>query len=202
MIAMLRGRLVRSDGDHLIIDCQGVGYGVQVATSTRADLPRVGEEVTLYTYLQVREDALQLFGFLTWEDKEAFEALLTVSGVGPKLALAVLSALPARELVLAVAAGDEALLSSISGIGKKTAQRIILELREKMGAVAREGRAGATLGMPESAAAGKDPVSDAVAALMVLGYTAVEAGRSVQKAREAGAAEVPGLIREALKLLG
>ncbi|MDI6871825.1 MAG: Holliday junction branch migration protein RuvA [Bacillota bacterium] len=197
MIELLRGRVARLEADRAIIDVGGVGYTVYLTSPTRSHL-RLGEEVNLFTYLQVRQDALQLYGFRRWEEKEAFQALLRVTGIGPKVALSILSALSARDLVVAVACGDVQSLTAVSGVGKKTAQRIILELKEQMGAVAAHQAEEEGGGPP--ALAGEAPASaEAVAALMVLGYPAVEANRAVAAAEKTGAVTTPDLIREALK---
>jgi Holliday junction DNA helicase RuvA len=197
LIELLRGRVARLEPDRAILDVGGVGYAVHVTSSARARL-RTGEEASLFTYLAVRQDAVQLYGFAQWEEKEAFEALLKVSGIGPKVGLAILSALPARELVVAVACGDVQSLTAISGVGKKTAQRIILELKEQMGAVVahQAEEDGVT---PVARADGGSAGSEAVAALMVLGYSAVEASKAVAAAEQIGASATPDLIREALK---
>lgn len=198
VIEQLRGRVARLEQDRVILDVGGVGFAVWVPSSTRGRL-RTGEEASLFTHLQVREDALQLYGFALWEEKEAFEALLKVSGIGPKVGLSILSSLSARELVVAVACGDVQSLTAVSGVGKKTAQRIILELKEQMGAVAAqraEEEGGPAVPAQESSAG-----SEAIAALMVLGYSAVEASKAVATAQNAGAALTPDLIREALKRL-
>ncbi|MGE5552477.1 MAG: Holliday junction branch migration protein RuvA [Betaproteobacteria bacterium] len=197
MIELLRGRVARLEPDRVLLDVGGVGYAVYVASSTRARL-RLGEEATLFTHLQVRQDALQLYGFACWEEKEAFEALLKVTGIGPKAALSILSALSAQELVVAVACGDVQCLTAVNGVGKKTAQRIILELKEQMGAMA--ARQVEEAGSAAPVASGAAPASaDAVAALMVLGYSAVEASKAVAAAEKLGVATTPDLIREALK---
>lgn len=199
MIELLRGRVARLEPDRAIIDVGGVGYAVGITSPTRADL-RLGGEATLFTHLQVRQDAFQLYGFTRWEEKEAFQALLKVTGIGPKVALSILSALPARELVVAVACGDVQSLTAVNGVGKKTAQRIILELKEQMGAVAAH-QADEEGGPPLVSPAAASPAAEAVAALMVLGYSAVEANRAVAAVQSAGPAATPDLIREALKRL-
>jgi Holliday junction DNA helicase RuvA len=196
VIELLRGRVARLEPDRAILDVGGVGYAVYVASSTRAHL-RVGEETSLFIRLQVRQDALQLYGFNRWEEKEAFQALLKVTGVGPRVALGILSAFSARELVVAVACGDVQSLTAVNGVGKKTAQRIILELKEQMGAAAQQAEED---GAGPPVLAGAAPAAgEAVAALMVLGYSAVEASKAVAAAEKAGAAVTSELIREALK---
>jgi Holliday junction DNA helicase RuvA len=167
VIARLRGRPAGRTPDGLVLDVNGVGY---LVAATPAVLRRAtpGAEVTVETYLHVREDALQLYGFADGEERELFVQLLAVSGVGPKVALAVVSGSPASELRKAIALGDHARFQAIPGIGKKTAERIVLELKEKLGAV----------GEPALAAVSEAP-SHLVArdALVELGYAVVDAER-------------------------
>jgi Holliday junction DNA helicase RuvA len=145
MISRLRGTPVARTGERLVLDVGGVGYGLAV-TPTASRLAEHGGEVTLETYLHVREDALQLYGFAEPAERELFEHLLAVSGVGPKVALAIVSGSPTLELRRAIALEDTARFEAIPGIGKKTAQRVVLELKEKLGSVGVEpqpGRLGA-----------------------------------------------------------
>jgi holliday junction DNA helicase RuvA len=165
VIARLRGRPAGRTGDGLVVDVNGVGYLV-AATPSVLRRAGAGSELTVETYLHVREDALQLYGFADAEERELFQHLLTVSGVGPKVALAVVSGSPAGELRKAIVLGDHARFQAIPGIGKKTAERIVLELREKLGAAAE----------PSLAAVGDTP-DHIVArdALVELGYSVVDA---------------------------
>jgi Holliday junction DNA helicase RuvA len=169
MIARLRGRPVGRSGDGLVLDVNGVGY---LVATTPSVLRRAGAgvDVTVETYLHVREDALQLYGFADADERELFVHLLTVSGVGPKVALAVVSGSPATELRKAIALGDHARFQAIPGIGKKTAERIVLELREKLGEADAAGLA-AVSGAPGHLVA-RD-------ALVELGYTVVDAERAL-----------------------
>jgi len=169
MIARLRGRPVGRSGDGLVLDVNGVGYLV-AATPSVLRRAGPGAEVTVETYLHVREDALQLYGFADAEERELFVHLLTVSGVGPKVALAVVSGSPVGELRKAIALGDHARFQAIPGIGKKTAERIVLELREKLGAADETGLAA----VPD--APGHIVARDA---LVELGYTVVDAERAL-----------------------
>jgi Holliday junction DNA helicase RuvA len=168
MIALVSGTVAVRRMDHVVIDCGGVGYKLAVSSETLRHVPAVGNEVALHAHLVVREDALTLYGFATEEERELFLMLLGVQSVGPKVALAVLSAGPPRQLLAAVAAGDGGRLQAVPGIGKRTAERIIVELREKVGA-----------SMPEQAItisrASDDPRSLAREGLIGLGYSAVEA---------------------------
>ena len=168
MIALVSGTVAVRRTDHVVIDCGGVGYRLSVSANTLRRVPAVGEQTALHAHLVVRDDALQLYGFASEEERELFLMLLGVQSVGPKVALAVLSAAPPRELLRALAAGDSARLQAVPGIGKRTAERIIVELREKVGVttpVPANG-AGATLG--------DDPRVLARDGLLGLGYTPVE----------------------------
>src|SRR5512142_1856222 len=130
MIAHLRGRLLAKHPNQAIVEAGGVGYDVTISVPTFSDLPGVGTEVSLYVHTHVREDALALFGFLRAEEKQLFEKLIGVSGIGPKLAITILSGMKAEELVAAIRGNDLARLTKIPGIGKKTAERLTLELRD------------------------------------------------------------------------
>jgi Holliday junction DNA helicase RuvA len=169
MIARLRGRPAGRSADGLVLDVNGVGYLV-AATPAVMRRATAGSEITVETYMHVREDALQLYGFADAEERELFVHLLTVSGVGPKVALAVVSGSPAAELRKAIALGDHARFQAIPGIGKKTAERIVLELREKLGTVS-----------DQSLAAVSDAPGHLVArdALVELGYSVVDAERAL-----------------------
>ncbi len=188
MIALLTGRIKRKATDHLIIDVAGVGYQVQAPLSTFYRLPEIGEEVTLHIHTHVREDALSLFGFLAEEEKDTFLLLMSVSGIGPRLALAVLSSLSIAEIASAIQASDDSRLCSIPGIGKKTAARMVLELKDKIKFLS-----GAPA-LDERIAAKTDGVEDAVSALVNLGYKKPLAEETLKKVRQ----ERPGLSIEAL----
>ena len=134
MIALVSGTVAVRRVDHVVIDCGGVGYRLAVSAQTLRQVPAVGGKATLHTHLVVRDDALALFGFASEEERELFLMLLSVQSVGPKVALAVLSGGPPRELLAMLASGDAARLQAVPGIGKRTAERIVVELREKVGA--------------------------------------------------------------------
>jgi Holliday junction DNA helicase RuvA len=168
VIALVSGTVAVRRGDHVVIDCGGVGYRLAVSAETLKHVPAVGKEVLLHSHLVVRDDALQLYGFATEEERELFLMLISVQSVGPKVTLAVLSGKPPRELLAALAAGDTARLQAAPGVGKRTAERIIVELREKVGATA---PAPAVL----AGAARDDPRALARDGLLGLGYTAFEA---------------------------
>ena len=136
MIALVSGTVAVRRGDHVVIDCGGVGYRLSVSAETLRHVPAVGKHVLLHSHMAVRDDALLLYGFATEEERELFLMLIGVQSVGPKVALAVLSGGPPRDLLRALAAGDVARLQAAPGVGKRTAERIIAELREKVGATA------------------------------------------------------------------
>ncbi|MGA2191941.1 MAG: Holliday junction branch migration protein RuvA [Nitrospirota bacterium] len=198
MIALLTGRLVSKSPAGVIIDVSGVGYRAHIPLSSFYGLPDIGAQITLHIHTHVREDALLLYGFVTEKEKELFLLLTSVSGVGPKLALNVVSGLPLDILVDAITRGDERKISTIPGIGLKTAARLVLELRDKVGA----------LGVPELSgpcSTGNIPnrqKEEAVSALVNLGYKKNMAEDAVK--RVCAAAEdisIEALIREALKVL-
>jgi Holliday junction DNA helicase RuvA len=166
VIALISGSVAVRRADHVVVDCQGVGYRLAVSGETLRQVPAVGLPVTLHTHLVVRDDALALYGFATEEERDLFLMLLGVQSVGPKVALAVLSGAPPRALLGAVAAGDVNTLRAAPGVGKRTAERIIVELREKVGpALDHEAI---------TVSRGDDPRSVAREALLGLGYTTVE----------------------------
>ena len=170
MIALVSGTVAVRRGDHVVIDTGGVGYRLAVSAETLRHVPAVGKEVSLHTHMVVRDDALALYGFATEEERELFLMLIGVQSVGPKVALAVLSAGPPRELLKALAAGDTARLQAAPGVGKRTAERIIVELREKVGATAPVPAI-----IANGASATDDPRALARDGLLGLGYTPVEA---------------------------
>jgi len=190
VIAFLTGRLARRTSSFALLDVGGVGYQLHMTTRSLAALPAEGDDVTVFTHLHVREDELSLFGFESLDEKDAFELLLTVSGVGPKVALATLSALSAAELARGVAAQDVALISSVPGIGKKTAQRIILELADKLESRSIDGAADP---LGDGAA-----VAEARAALLSMGFSAAEAASALK----GGTGDAQALLRHGLKRLG
>lgn len=199
MIALLTGRLAFKAPTHLALDVQGVGYEVFIPLSTYYSLPNVDEITTLSIHTHVREDAIQLFGFLTRQEKDAFLLLTTVSGIGPKSALGILSALPVMDLVSAVQSGDVEKLESVPGIGKKTAGRLVLELKEKVVKLHPGlGHAIETRSGRQEAAA-----DDALSALTNLGYRAQDAKEALKEVLRAKpeAATLQELIRESLKQL-
>lgn len=205
MIAFLRGELAGLYGDEAWIDVGGVGYRVAISRQTQRRLPPPGGEVFLRTRLIVREDQWALYGFATAEEQAAFDALIGVSGVGPRLALAVLSVLTPEELRRAVALQDAALLTRVPGVGNKLARRLLNELRDRLGALpAPDGVAG-HLAPAAGEPAGGGPLADALAALEALGYTRSEAAEALAQARTRLVSEdapAEAWVREALRALG
>lgn len=199
MITFLRGHLAESFPNRAVVDVGGVGYGVHIPISTYDALPGVGQPVRLLTHLQVREDAHDLYGFASDEERDLFRLLINqVSGIGPKLALAVLSGMPVATFKACVARNDLAALSRIKGVGKKTAERIVVELRDKVGVAAAW----------EAATAGQTPplqshANDAVLALVSLGYRQPDAHKAVEQFLKDTSGE-PGtdvILRGALRSL-
>lgn len=198
MIAFLKGILLKKTTDTLIIDNGGIGYEVIAPLSTFYALPEEGEEVSLHIYTHVREDAFILFGFKTALEKNIFRLLISVSGIGPKLATNILSGIGPDILLEAIAAGDLVRLQSIPGVGKKTAERIILELKDKAQ------KLGTDLVIPSRVAIFKDKTisEDALSALMNLGYPSKAARIAVDKATSnVTDASLEAVIKEALRLL-
>jgi holliday junction DNA helicase RuvA len=202
MIALLRGRLEEKHPNQAIVLCGGVGYDVAISVTTFSSLPGVGEEVSLRVHTHVREDALVLYGFAAPEEKALFEKLITVTGVGPKLAITILSGLPATELAGILRAGEVGQLTRIPGIGKKTAERLILELRDKIDfGVAPSVAAGAGAGAKGGRAL-TELERDCVSALVNLGGKAEAAEVAVRKAAAEGdAVGFEELFRRALGLM-
>ncbi|HUG84199.1 MAG TPA: Holliday junction branch migration protein RuvA [Euzebya sp.] len=192
MIAMLRGRVAHLRAGEVVLDVNGVGYFVRVPTGARLAGP--GEELTLHTHLAVREDALDLYGFPTAGDRDLFTVLLTVSGIGPRIAMAAVDTLGAAGLRLAVVADDVAALTAIPGVGRKGAQRMVLELRSKIGAMPGSEEALTLVGQ---ATGPTDAKGEARMALASLGYGAAEVEHALRGLPTDGSAEQ--LIRQALR---
>ena len=196
MIARLSGTILEKRGDAAVIDVQGVGYLVHLSLQSIGKLPPEGSRAQVLCYTHVREDALQLFGFLTVEEEELFHLLIGVSGVGPKLALNTLSGMPATELATAILHGEIARLTKIPGVGKKTAERLVMELKDK---IKTSGLAGARTSKPPPVAAGEALLS----ALVNLGYRPAAAERTADAVRRSLGPSAPleEQLREALRLI-
>jgi len=189
MIAHLRGKLISKHPNQAILDAAGVGYDVTITVPTFSDLPAVGSEVALHIHTHVREDAIALFGFLRSDEKQLFEKLITVSGIGPKLAITILSGMPTADMVGAIRANDHARLTRIPGIGKKTAERMCVELRDKLDA----------FGTQQAVAAVTAVEEDVISALTNLGYQRALAEKAVERAvASAGRENFDAIFRAAL----
>jgi Holliday junction DNA helicase RuvA len=197
VIGRLRGEIVAKRPPHLLVDVSGVGYELEAPMSTFYDLPAVGAAVVLHTHLVIREDAHVLYAFAREAERALFRSLLRVSGVGPKMALAILSGMNADEFARCVQRDDTAALSRLPGIGKKTAERLIIEMRDRLARLDDEAFAVAV--RPQVTGAGApSALEDAVSALIALGYKAPEASRMVRAVAAEGLAS-EDLIRAALK---
>ncbi len=198
MIAQLSGRLIHKTPEYSIIDVNGVGYQVYTPFSTFYELPEIENQVTIQTYTNVREDALQLFGFLTSDEKEIFQVLISVSGIGPKLAVNILSGITPEELKGALLNGNLVRLTAIPGIGKKTAERMVLELKDKILKLQKE-KPGT---QPKPVPTSDDILEDAISALVNLGYKRPQAEGSLEKVRKENPdSDIEEMIRGALKIL-
>ncbi len=197
MIGFLEGKLRAKSPEYVIVDVHGVGYYIQVPLSTFYDLPEAGREVSLNIHTHVREDAIQLFGFRTAAEKDMFLLLTGVNGVGPKLAISILSGISPDELRIVVSRQDYARLKNIPGVGKKTAERVVLELRDKV-----QGK-GKTKSEPAQPFAEGNAFPDAFSALVNLGYKPNEAEKAVNRAREALGEDptLESILKHALRTL-
>jgi Holliday junction DNA helicase RuvA len=200
MIAYLRGRVLTTTAETVILDVNGVGYEAYCSGSAFRKIT-VGAVAELYTYLQVKEDGVTLFGFDSIQEKELFLKLISVSGVGPKLGIAILAALSADEFAMTIATADVKRLSKVKGLGKKTAEKIVLELHGKISAAEIMSASGDTMSTPSVETPHKLSAEDeeAVSALMGLGFTRAESTQSVKKAREQGAKSLEEVIMKALQ---
>ena len=196
MIYNVRGTLTYTDINYAVVECSGVGFKCFVSMTTLKELPPLGKEANLYTYLSVREDAMDLFGFATQQELDAFKLLITVSGVGPKAAMAVLSVLPPDRLSIAVSSGDVKSIQSAQGVGKKTAERIVLELKDKMLGIAPSNAAAV---QSIQAVASNSDAQEAVEVLVSLGFNQSDAA-TVVGAMDKGLS-VDDMIRKGLKQL-
>ncbi len=195
MIARLSGTVAEKGADHAVVEVGGVGYLVHLSAVSIAALPPQGERATLRTFTNVRQDAIELYGFATEDEEAVFRALIDVKGVGPRAAQNILSGIQAKDLAQAIAQGDVARLTKVPGVGKKTAERLVVELKEKLALLARA--AG-----PAKAAPGASALEQLRTALVNLGYKAPQADSAVDALREgAEGRKLDELVREALKLL-
>ncbi len=200
MYAFIEGEVCEKTNGSLILLAGGVGWQLNCSNNTLQAAPALGEVMRCYTFLSVREDAMELFGFASREEKELFLQLTSVSGIGPKTALGLLGSMPLRDLNLAILLGDVNALSRAPGIGKKTAQRIALELKDKISQADVSAQAGSAAPVSHAAFTGSDAASEAVEALIALGYSSTEARNAVGRVRSE--ADTPeDLIRLALRAM-
>lgn len=198
MYAYIKGELAEINSDHIVIETGGIGYQIYIPGQTFSYLPPIGEQLKAYTYLYLREDAMILYGFLTKDDLELFKLLISVSGIGPKGGLAILSTLNADELRFAVLSGDAKSIARSPGVGGKTAQRVILELKDKMSL--EEAFEKKTEHVNSVQSSGSSSVkNDAVMALTALGYSSTESLKAVSAVEITEDMDVEALLRAALK---
>jgi Holliday junction DNA helicase RuvA len=198
LIGRIKGSLLSKHPPELLVDVHGVGYEMEAPMSTFYQLPKVGEEVVLHTHMVVREDAQLLYAFYSTGERKLFRDLIRINGVGPKLGLTILSGISARDFVRAVREGDAAALTGLPGVGKKTAERLIVELRDKLSDDITPVSDDSTGAFSVAAGHQPSPVSDAVSALTALGYKAQEASRMVRAVDSSGL-ETEAIIRAALQ---
>ncbi|MBO5598489.1 MAG: Holliday junction branch migration protein RuvA [Oribacterium sp.] len=206
MISFIHGELAEIQEGMIVVEASGVGYGIRVPATVIGALPSIGEEVKIYTYFSVTQNGVELCGFLTSEDREMFTMLLTVSGVGPKGALGILSAMSPDDLRMAIVTGDSKAISRAPGVGSKTAQRIVLDLKDKLDAsevfnTALDHGASGSGSTFTGAAMAHSAQREAVEALVALGYSETEASRAVKKVEINGDMTVDQILKLALKNL-
>lgn len=200
MIAFIQGELCDAGQDTIVVACHGIGYEIQIPMSVAQVLPDPGNVVKIYTYTYVREDALGLFGFLTKDDLKIFKLLITVNGVGPKAALAILSAMTADELRFAILAEDAKAIAKAPGIGPKTAKRMIIELKDKLNLESMiEGHGDAEMSLSDPGDAAANVRDEVIMALTALGYGNTEAVRAVRAVSGADEMDSETLLKQALK---
>ncbi len=200
MLYSVKGELIHLEPKMAVVSCGGVGFRLQITMNTARQLPAIGAEAMLYTVMNVREDAIELFGFADQQELSSFKLLTAISGVGPKVGLSILSELTPERVALAVASGDFKALTKAAGVGPKLAQRIVLELKDKVGAGVTAPVSMGGVDLPASVTvSASSNASQAVEALTVLGFSATEASAAVGKLDSAQPVEV--LVRDALKML-
>ncbi len=200
MLYSVKGELIHLEPKMAVVSCGGVGFRLQITMNTARQLPSIGAETMLYTVMNVREDAIELFGFADQQELSSFKLLTGISGVGPKVGLSILSELTPERVALAVASGDFKALTKAAGVGPKLAQRIVLELKDKVGAGVTAPVSMGGVDLPASVTvSASSNAAQAVQALSVLGFSATEASAAVGKLDSAQPVEV--LVRDALKML-
>lgn len=198
MIYSVRGKLIHKEPFLAVVECSGIGYACRTTHSTASQLGEIGKEVYLYTYLHVREDNVELFGFYSMQELNCFKMLISVSGVGPKAALSILSDIDAQRFALTIASGDSKVFTKTKGVGPKLAQRIVLELKDKIAKesiTAADIKSSGNVFVPEG-----DNCSEAVSALMVLGFSQEEVAAAVSKIDTS--LDTGEIVKQALKIIG
>lgn len=197
MIGFVQGKVDAISEDNVVIDTGGIGYNVRISAKTAQELPGIGQEVRLYTYTSVREDGISLFGFLSRDSLDIFKKIITVNGIGPKGGLAVLSVMSADELKFAIISGDAQAITKAPGIGKKTAERVILDLKDKISVedTQIQKEISSYAGLPQTGKA----QNEAVEALTALGYSATDALHAVRQIEHAEEMDVEAILKLALK---
>ncbi|MDY5868859.1 MAG: Holliday junction branch migration protein RuvA [Suilimivivens sp.] len=199
MIAFVKGRIDDISEENVVLDVGGIGYNIKISTGTAASLPGIGEEIKLYTYTCVREDMFSLFGFLTRDELEIFKKLITVNGIGPKGGLAILSAMSADDLRFAIISGDAASISKAPGIGKKTAERVILDLKDKISIEDTLVQKEIHQYSDSNGRGDQHAKNEAVEALTALGYSATDALHAVKAVQIEDDMDVETVLKLALK---
>lgn len=198
MYAYFKGKIAAKEFDLAVLEVNGIGYNIRISADTSSLLPAVGEEVKLYIYTSVREDAIALYGFLTKDDLDMFKLLIGVNGIGPKGGQSILSVMTPDDLRFAIVSGDAKMIAKAPGIGAKTAQRIILDMKDKVSLEDTLHSAGEETRMESSAS---DSVREAVEALTALGYGMTEAARAVKEVKDAEQMTVEEILKASLKYL-
>lgn len=200
MYAFIKGIIADKELENVVLEVNGIGYNIKISSGTSALLPSIGEMIKLYTYTSVREDAIQLYGFLTKDDLDIFKMLINVNGIGPKGGQSILSIMSADELRFAIISGDAKMIAKAPGIGAKTAQRVILDMKDKISLED-------TFHVVKDEIRGNDDISsmgpskEAIEALTALGYGSAEAIRAVKSVEDAGEMSVEDILKKALKFL-
>ncbi len=200
MYAFIKGIIADKELENVVLEVNGIGYNIKISSGTSALLPSIGEMIKLYTYTSVREDAIQLYGFLTKDDLDIFKMLINVNGIGPKGGQSILSIMSADELRFAIISGDAKMIAKAPGIGAKTAQRVILDMKDKISLED-------TFHVVKDEIRGNDDISsmgpskEAIEALTALGYGSAEAIRAVKSVEDAGEMAVEDILKKALKFL-
>lgn len=203
MISYIKGPLIEIIDDTVIVEAGGIGYNIHVPLSMLDRLPRTGDDVTVYTYFQVREDAMSLYGFLNRQDLDMFRQLIGVNGIGPKAALGILSALQPDDLRMAIISGDAKAISRAPGVGAKTAQRVILDLKDKVHIedIGIQSFGEAATPQTDAASNGGQASKEAVEALIALGYSSLESAKAVRQVEITEDMTVEDILKKSLKFL-